>query len=165
MEVDEPVVLRLLTGLRECSRHVERGVANHPLDEIDVGLLALAAQANGMLRPSQAAEALDVAFPSVTRHVQGLQRAGHVMINLDPDDRRSYRIALTDDGAAMLHDFRRDLVTRFTPVVEGWDPAELAALADGLDKLATAMRDARTSADQRPPRPHWWRAGALEGKP
>lgn len=164
MEVDETVVLWLLTGLRECSRHVERGVASHPLDELDVGLLALADQSDGMLRPSQAAAALDVAFPSVTRHVQGLQRAGHVVIDPDPGDRRSYRITLTDDGAAMLRDFRRDLVTRFAPVVEEWDPAELAALADGLNKLATAMQDAHASADQRPTRPHWWRDGAPGGK-
>lgn len=157
MEVDESVVLRLLTGLRECSRHVERGVADHPLDELDVGLLALAQQADGRLRPSQAAAALQVAFPSITRHVQALQRTGHVVIDPDPDDRRSYRIALTDTGARLLREFRSGLVTRFAPVVEGWDAAELAALADGLTRLATAMRDARESAGQQPARPHWWR--------
>jgi len=157
MEVDGSAVLRLLSGLRECSRQVERGVASHPLDEIDVGVLALAHQADGGLRPSRAAEQLEVAFPSITRHVRGLERAGHVAIEPDPDDRRGYRITLTDQGAAMLHDFQQDLVTRFTPVLANWDPTDVAALADGLDNLATAMRDARATADQRPATRHWWR--------
>jgi DNA-binding MarR family transcriptional regulator len=163
MEVDESLVWRLLAGLRECSRHVERGVAGHPLDEIDVGVLALAEQANGTLRPSQATEALDLAFPSVTRHVQGLQRTGYVAIEPDPDDRRSYRIVLTDEGAAMLRDFRSDLVARFAPVIEGWDSTQLATLADGLTKLAAAMHDARAAAGRRRTRPPWWRAQALGG--
>jgi DNA-binding MarR family transcriptional regulator len=157
-------VLRLLGGLRECSRHVQRGVADHPLDEIDVGLLALAQEADGMLRPSRAAEELEVAFPSVTRHVRGLQRAGHVVIEPDPDDRRSYRIALSAEGAAMLRDFRSDLVTRFAPVVDGWDPAEVAALADGLNKLAAALDEARASAGRQHARPHWWRAHPRGGE-
>ncbi|HEV3359294.1 MAG TPA: hypothetical protein VG247_21025 [Pseudonocardiaceae bacterium] len=160
MEVDSSIALRLLTGLRECSRQVERGVADHPLDEIDVGLLALAQQSDGTLRPSQAAAALEVAFPSITRHVQGLQRSGHVVIDPDPDDRRSYRIALTEAGTRMLGGFRDDLLARFAPVVESWDEAEVAALADGLTKLAAAMREARASAGQQPPRPHWWRDDA-----
>jgi DNA-binding MarR family transcriptional regulator len=157
MEVDRSLVLRLLTGLRDCSSHVERGVADHPLDEIDVGLLALAQQADGMLRPSQAAAALEVAFPSITRHVQGLQRTGMVVIAPDSDDRRSYRISLTDQGVTMLRDFQDGLVARFAPLIEGWDPAELAALADGLNRLLGAMDAARDSAEQSSPRPHWWR--------
>lgn len=165
MEVDESVVLRLLTGLRECSRHVERGVADHPLDAIDVGLLALARQAEGTLRPSQVATALEVAFPSVTRHVQGLQRTGYVVIDPDPRDRRSYRIALTDKGTRTLRDFQAGLITRFAPVIQGWDAEELAALADGVTRLAAAMHDARASASQQSTRPHWWRADEPGEKP
>ncbi len=101
-----------------------------------------------------------IAFPSITRHVQGLQRTGHVVIDPDPDDRRSYRIALTEAGTRMLGEFRDDLLARFAPVVESWDEAEVAALADGLTKLAAAMREARASAGQQPPRPHWWRDDA-----
>ncbi len=165
MEVNSDVVLRLLTGLRECSRHVERGVSEHPLDELDVGLLALAEAAGGTLRPSQAAEALAVGFPSVTRHVRGLQGAGQVAVDPDPGDGRSYRIILTAAGSALLDEFRDELVTRFAPVVAGWDPAELAALADGLTKLAAAMTAARRAAGPRPGRAAWWRAGtSAEGE-
>lgn len=159
MEVDGTVILRLLTGLRECSRHVQRGLSEHPLDELDVGLLALAEAAGGTLRPSQAAEALEAAFPSITRHVRGLQGAGQVAVDPDPGDGRSYRIALTPAGRALLDEFRDELVTRFAPVVAGWDPAEVAALADGLARLAAAMSAARRAAPPRPPRPAWWRAG------
>lgn len=165
MEVDKfrQAILDLLAGLRACSRHVERGVAEHPLDELDVGLLMLAEASGGALRPSQAAEALEVTFPSVTRHVRGLEGAGHVAVDPDPDDRRSYRIVLTPAGKTLLDDFRDGLIARFAPVVAAWDPAELAALADGLNKLAAAMTAARRAGG--PPRAAWWRADTpVEGE-
>jgi DNA-binding MarR family transcriptional regulator len=158
MEVDTSAILRLLTALRECSQHVARGVAEHPLDEMDVGLLALAEAAGGTLRPSQAAGALETVFPSVTRHVRALQAAGHLAIDPDPRDRRSYRIVLTATGKALLEEFRQGLITRFAPVVAGWDPAELEQLADGLTRLAAAMTRERRAAALQPGRSSWWRA-------
>lgn len=150
--------MRLLAALRECSRYVERGVAEHPLDELDVGLLTLAEAAGGSLRPSQAAEALEVGFPSVTRHVRALQGSGHLAVDPDAADRRSYRILVTDQGRALLEEFRDGLITRFAQIVAGWDRAELSTLADGLTKLAAAMTAARRAAAV--PRGHstWWRA-------
>ena len=55
----------------------------------------------------------------------------------------------------MLREFRTGLVARFAPVIEGWDEAEVAALADGLTRLAAAMHDAPESAGHQSPRPHW----------
>lgn len=160
MELDTSVVLRLLVALRECTRHLQRGVAEHPLSEVDVGLLALADAYGGALRPSQAAEALDVRFPSVTRHVRALQGAGHLSVDPDPDDGRSYRIVLTGPGKVLLASFRDDLVARFAPVVAGWEPGDLATLADGLARLAGDMTAARRAAAPSPARPAWWRTGA-----
>jgi DNA-binding MarR family transcriptional regulator len=157
MEVDRFVILRLLTALRQCSRIVERGAAEHPLDELDVGLLTLAEMAGGALRPSQAAEALEVGFPSVTRHVRALQREGHVAIDPDAADRRSYRIVLTASGQALLEEFRDGLINRFNQVVAEWDHADLVTLADGLTRLAAAMTAARR-ATVAPGRSTWWRA-------
>lgn len=151
--------MRLLMGLRECSRYVERGVAEHPLDELDVGLLMLAEAAGGDLRPSQAAEALEAAFPTITRHVRGLRDDGRVTIDPDPGDGRSYRIVLTPAGQAMLDEFRDELTTRFALVLDGWDQAEVAALADGLAKLLGSMGTARRTLDPRQGRSAaWWRA-------
>jgi DNA-binding MarR family transcriptional regulator len=155
VEVDSSVVLQLMAALRECAKHVQRGVAGHPLDEVDVGLLALAGAEKGRLKPSQAAAALEVAFPSVTRHVRALQEKGLITIAPDADDGRSYAITLTQAGATMLRDFRDGLVTRFTPVVADWSPAELVELARQLTRLAEAMSSATTR--RTPTNAIWWR--------
>lgn len=161
MEVDTTLVLRLLGALRDCSRHVERGVREHALDEVDVGILVLAEQTGGELRPSQAGERLEVASPSITRHVRALQHAGRVSITPDREDHRGYRIALTDTGRSMLDDFRENLVSRFAPVLHGWDPAELRALVDGMVRLNAAMDAARETLPARRGS-SWWRTPGRE---
>jgi DNA-binding MarR family transcriptional regulator len=160
MEVDSDAVLRLLSALRGCSRYIEHGVAGHPLDELDVGLLSLAEQGRGTLRPSQAAAELEVAFPTVTRHVRGLQEAGRVAIEPDCGDRRGYRIVITAAGSAMLTDFRAGLLARVAPVFRGWDAAEVTALADGLTRLEEAMGVAREQRAAGTGATTWWRERA-----
>jgi DNA-binding MarR family transcriptional regulator len=157
MKLDRGEVLRLLGALRECSRHVERGVRDHPLDAIDVGILALAEQGNGHLRPSDAVEKLEVPFPSVTRHVRRLHRQGHVSIQPAAGDRRSYLIVETASGRRLLQDFQDNLIARFTPILRGWDNAEVRALADGLSRLGHSMTAAVDRAAGPPSATSWWR--------
>lgn len=156
MEVNGSALLQLLAALRDCARHVQRGVAGQPLDEVDVGLLALAGAKKGSLKPSQAAAALEVAFPSVTRHVRTLQERGLVTIAPDEDDGRSYAITLAKAGETALREYRDALVTRFAPAVTEWSPQELAALATQLTRLAetmaTSLAEAKTART-----PTWWR--------
>lgn len=91
-----------------------------------------------------------------------LQADGHVSIDPDTGDRRGYRIAATEAGHAMLTDFREGLVTRFSPVLEGWDAAEVHQLADGLSLLNQSMDAARHAAAARTTAPSWWRAATSD---
>lgn len=160
-------MLRLLGALRDCARHVQRGVAEHPLDEVDVGLLALAEQGDGELRPSQAAQRLEVASPSITRHTRALEAAGRLAVHPDAGDRRSYRIALTDEGRSALGDFRERLAERFAPVLADWSAEQVEELARGLARLNESMDAQRAAAGpsgantrSRPGgSPSWWRGG------
>ncbi|MBV9847215.1 MAG: MarR family transcriptional regulator [Kutzneria sp.] len=129
----------------------------HPLDAIDVGILVLAEETDGELRPSQAAERLDAPAPSITRHIRNLQRAGHLSIEPDVGDRRGYRIAVTDVGRAMLHNFRQDLVARFAPALEGWTPEQVRVLADGLGRLNKSMDAALENRKRQTQAASWWR--------
>ena len=144
-----------MAALRECARHVQRGVADQPLDEIDVGLLALAGTEKGTLKPSHAAAVLETAFPSITRHVRALQDKGLITIAPDADDGRSYAITLSKAGEQALRDYRDNLVDRFTPAVADWQAPELAALAAQLTRLAEAMSAATTH--RTPAAAIWWR--------
>jgi DNA-binding MarR family transcriptional regulator len=149
VEVDSSVVLQLVAALRECTAHVGRGVVGQPLDELSVRVLALAGTAKGTLKPSQAAAELEVAFPSITRHVRVLQERELISIAPDKDDGRSYAISLTEAGAVALREYRDNLVTRLEPAVASWSADEVVALAKQLTRLAedltTAHADARTA--------------------
>lgn len=148
-------MLQLMAALRECAKHVQRGVADQPLDEVDVGLLALAGTEKGRLKPSQAAAVLEIAFPSVTRHVRALQEKGLITIAPDADDGRSYAITLAPAGETALRDYRDNLVQRFTPAVGDWPAGELDSLAAQLTRLAESLSSATT---QRTPKAAmWWR--------
>ncbi|MFC4855776.1 MarR family winged helix-turn-helix transcriptional regulator [Actinophytocola glycyrrhizae] len=159
MEVNSSVVLQLMAALRECAKHVQRGVADQPLDEVDVGLLTLAGTEKGGLKPSQAAAMLEVAFPSVTRHVRALQDKGLITIAPDTDDGRSYAISLSPTGEQALRAYRDNLVARFTPAVTDWSAAELAALTTQVTRLAESMSSAQSTATTRrtPTAAIWWR--------
>lgn len=148
-----------MAALRECARHVQRGVADQPLDEVDVGVLTLAGAEKGRLKPSQAAAMLEVAFPSITRHVRALQDKGLVTIAPDTDDGRSYAITLSPAGEQALRAYRDNLVSRFTPAVADWPATELTTLATQLTRLAESMSAAQSTATTRrtPTSAIWWR--------
>jgi DNA-binding MarR family transcriptional regulator len=153
MEVTGSVVLQLMAALRECAKHIDHGVAR--LDDVDISLLALAGTEKGTLKPSRAAAVLEIAFPSVTRHVRALQEKGLITIAPDADDGRSYAISLSKTGEAALREYRDGLVTRFTPAVADWSPEELATLATQLTRLADSLTTARTA--RTPTSGIWWR--------
>lgn len=148
-----------MAALRECAKHVQRGVADQPLDEVDVGILTLAGAEKGSLKPSQAAAMLEVAFPSVTRHVRALQDKGLITIAPDTDDGRSYAITLSTAGEQALRAYRDNLVARFTPAVAEWPAAELSALTAQVTRLAESMSAAQSTATTRrtPTSAIWWR--------
>ncbi|WP_194912513.1 MarR family winged helix-turn-helix transcriptional regulator [Catenulispora rubra] len=157
MEVNDGSVLALLGQLSAVARHVRRGTEQNPADETTMRVLALAAQRDGA-RPSEVAVMLDVAHPSVTRHVKRLEEAGYVRIEADPSDGRSYLIHPTATGSALLEDFRLRLVARFTPVLEGWDPAEVDSLTAALARLNDAMAAAVSRDAEQPVVKNRWRA-------
>lgn len=148
-------MLQMMAALRECAKHVQHRTAEQPLDDVDIGLLALAGTEKGRLKPSQAAAALEVPFPSVTRHVRALQEKGMITIAPDADDGRSYAITLTTVAETALREYRDGLVTRFSPAVADWSPAELLTLATQLTRLAESLSSAGTA--RTPTSAIWWR--------
>jgi DNA-binding MarR family transcriptional regulator len=146
MEVNSSVILQLVAALRECTEHVRRSMVGQPLDELDVRVLALVGAANGTLKPSQAAAELEVAFPSITRHVRLLQEKQLVSIAPDEDDGRSYAISLTEAGATALRRYRDNLVTSMEPAVKDWSAAEMSDLAKQVTRLAESLTTAHAEA-------------------
>jgi DNA-binding MarR family transcriptional regulator len=145
MEVNGEDVRLLLSGLADSAEFVRRGMAGHPLDPLTLRLLTLLARRPG-LRPTEAAEVLGVAPPTVTRHVREQQSRGRLRAIVDDADRRSYRLVVTEDGLAFLDEFRADLLGRFAPALADLSGDEVHTLATLLTRLVDAMAAVTQSA-------------------
>jgi DNA-binding MarR family transcriptional regulator len=147
MEVNGEDVWQLLSGLADSAELVRRGIDTHPLDPVAIRLLALLAGRPG-LRPTEAAEVLGVAPPTVTRHVQDQQAQGRVRGVVDDADRRSYRLEITEDGLAFLDEFKAELVGRFAPALADLSGAEVRTLTALLARVVNGMATTTQSGRQ-----------------
>lgn len=90
----------------------------------------------------------DVAGPTMTRIVDGLEQAGLARRTPHPDSARSVLIAATDDGATLMAaaaDRRLDLIVDALASLPARQRDRIAAAAPGLLDLATAVRAAASA--------------------
>jgi DNA-binding MarR family transcriptional regulator len=80
------------------------------------------------VRPSDIAGALDVHRSAITRHLQSLEAAGHVALTVDPADRRSWIVRLTDAGRAESERLMAIGLDRYAAFVADWDPDDVRTL-------------------------------------
>lgn len=106
-------------------------------------LVRIAASDGGRL--SDIAAALGLEVSTTSRHVKRLVEAGYVEVTADPDDARARRYRPSSSGRLALERVREARRAHLERVLADWDPAELSALSDGLDRLVTALEtDERT---------------------
>jgi DNA-binding MarR family transcriptional regulator len=101
------------------------------------------------VRPSQIATALDVHRSAVTHQLQALARAGHITLSVDPADRRSSFVALTESGRAESARLTAVGMARFASFVDDWDAADVQTLTRLLVKFEESK--ARAGAERRAP--------------
>lgn len=116
---------------------VQRALARHALAELGSrGFTALGvAHRVGPVRVGEIAERLSVDLSVASRQIAALERAGYVVREADPDDRRAQRISITDAGVRVLRESHRRMVEAFEQALAEWSEDELTALATGLDRL------------------------------
>lgn len=101
-------------------------------------MLEALAAASAPLSVGEIADAVGVDQPRASRLVQQSVELGLVRREADPADARRTRIALTDEGRALVRGFRDDRRDAVTRALEGFSDAERAELARLLTKLADA---------------------------
>ena len=99
-------------------------------------LLETLAQASAPLSIGGIAEAIGVDQPRASRLVQQGVELGVVRREADPDDARRTRVALTDDGRALVRGFRGDRRAAVDRALSTFTDEERADLARLLAKLA-----------------------------
>lgn len=91
-------------------------------------------------RPAELVERLNVSFPTLTRALDRMRRDGLLARHRDPEDARSFRIHLTEEG----HKLREPLENLWREIGErtmrGLSEEERATLHDLLSKVQENLR-------------------------
>jgi len=98
----------------------------------------------GPLQIGALAAAEGVAAPTMTRLVDGLERDGLVARDPDPHDGRAVVIRATAKGTRVLRRGRARRVETLARGLRSLEPAELDALARGVDALERMLRAGAT---------------------
>jgi DNA-binding MarR family transcriptional regulator len=94
---------------------------------------------HGPLRLTALAEAAMLDASTISRHVRHLEEAGQLARTSDPDDRRATRIEITESGHALLQEALAARGRLLDDALAGWEPADRAALAALLSRLAEEL--------------------------
>ncbi|WP_405614794.1 MarR family transcriptional regulator [Streptomyces sp. NBC_01511] len=123
-----------------------RAVERHGIGKGDFDVLATLRRGGApyTLSPSALSAELMMSRAGMTKRLDRLEKAGLLTRALDADDRRSFRVSLTDEGRRVVDAALTDLVTAFSALVSHLTDAE----RDGLDRalLALARADKETPA-------------------
>lgn len=87
------------------------------------------------------AAAEQVAVPTMTRLLQGMEGDGHVRRRRDRLDGRVVRVSATASGRRALERGRRGRLARIGAVLDRLDRAERECLGRGVVALGTALRE------------------------
>ena len=143
------------SGLDRARRQIPDAAA---LSVLQVLAWAERQQPAQQVRPKDIATALGVHRSAVTHQLQALEETGQVTLTVDPADRRSWFVALTDTGHAELERLTTIGLDRFASFVADWDAQEVRTLTRLLvkfdaSKAEVGRRSPPSRGRRRPPPP------------
>lgn len=109
---------------------------------LPVWLILLSLKVGATRTQAELAEAVGVRGPTLTHHLNGLERAGLVSRQRDPDNRRVQRVELTDSGEALFQRLRTAAGAFDRRARAGLSEAETKALRRLLARLYDNARPA-----------------------
>jgi DNA-binding MarR family transcriptional regulator len=140
-------VARLVTALFTVVGNLQRARKNIP-DAASLAVLQVIGRGRDSgVRPSEIAEALDVHRSAVTHHLRALTAAGHIAPQVDPLDRRSSLLFLTDEGSELVDRLAKKGMDRFQLFVAEWSDEDVLEMARLLEKF----RDSAQAANEKEP--------------
>ena len=129
-----PIGLQLANTAKIVSRAfndvLARGGASLP-----IWLILTALRGEQWRTQLELARSLGIEGPTLTRHLDGMERAGLVERRRDPNDRRAVQVEITDAGAALHNRLRADVIAFDERLRAGLTQDELEQLRAVLAKL------------------------------
>ncbi|HEX8122737.1 MAG TPA: MarR family transcriptional regulator [Solirubrobacteraceae bacterium] len=131
---DEPIGRLLASVAKSVSRAFQDELAAAGGSQ-PVWLLLLALKQGRGGRQQELAAAVGIEGPTVTHHLDGLERAGLITRARDPEDRRAMKVELTPDGEALFRRLARAARSFDERLRDGLSEAEVDAVREVLRKL------------------------------
>ena len=135
-----PAPVRTPAGLllAKTSKAVSRAF-NEALAEVGgslpVWLVLSSAKGEARRTQLEVARAVGIEGPTLTRHLDSLEEAGHIRRVRDPEDRRAVRVELTDTGEELFQRLRKAAIAFNDRLTDGISEQELERLARTLGRL------------------------------
>lgn len=132
----EPVGRALASTAKLVSRAFERELAEAGGSQ-PVWLILLALKQQRWRTQQQIAAAVGIEGPTLTHHLDGLDKAGLIERARDPNDRRAVRVELTDAGDELFHRLAKAAIGFDTRLRAGLSDRQL----DDFRRLLGRLRD------------------------
>lgn len=134
---------RLIFGLVAAERRLRRWIdaraGERGVSAAGAGVLfILAARDDAPI--GELAETLDTSMSGMSGLISRLERAGLVSRSVDPDDRRSARIRITEAGALAVADGREGLRELNGILTDGFSADEIEVVDRWLTHVASSLR-------------------------
>ena len=130
----EPIGLFVTRQARALSRAFDRAL-NEAGGTLPRWLVLVSLKGNLHGTQRQIAEALGIEGPTLTHHLNRMERGGFITRVRDPDNRRAHVVALTDAGEREFRTLVRHVQAFDRQLRAGFSDEELAMLRQLLDRL------------------------------
>ncbi|GGU54233.1 MarR family winged helix-turn-helix transcriptional regulator [Lentzea flava] len=146
-DYDLSMLLRALVA--ESNRFLEIFSAAHELHPTDMTALNLIMTADSPMTPGSLAKALNLSASATTSVLDRLERAGHVVRDRSPDDRRRVELRVLSAATALASTFFQPLAREFSSTWEQFSAEDRQVVARFL--TTTTEATARVRAAVSPP--------------
>jgi DNA-binding MarR family transcriptional regulator len=140
-DYDLSMLVRAL--VMESNRFLEIFSAAHELHTTDMTALNLIMAARSPMTPGALAKALNLSASATTSVLDRLARAGHVVRERDPDDRRRVELHVLADAQALAARFFQPLAREYSQAWERLSPADREVVASFLSTTTEATARVR----------------------
>ncbi len=137
--VDGPSVHRLLTGSHRIAEYLNAVCERAGVTLSVARALQYLAETRGTRTPTQLARTIGRTPASVSELIKRMLRQGYMTAEVDPDDRRSFILGLTEQGHAKWAEVRDALKQAEEAVAGSFGPSEFEQVADGIERLAANL--------------------------
>jgi MarR family transcriptional regulator for hemolysin len=135
--------MRLGPTARSWQRLADTALAGLGISESTGRVLAYLDRLGPDTRQGELARTIGIAEPSLVPTIRALEQAGLIVRAPDREDRRAYRLRLTDAGAARATEIDARLGTLRAELLDGVSDAELESLIAILDLFAARVEQRR----------------------